>query len=139
MNSQVKIHNLKISQDIWDCSDEDLIDGDECIPQVPHFTKQFSNTLKHNKGSTYPADFEDSIESVASPTFACLKPRDEEFAERFREQKNKRKTKKKLRDCKPKTFDAKTSSKCKGLNLSTKDKKLLRRISSKKILQVLLT
>ncbi|CAI2359099.1 unnamed protein product [Moneuplotes crassus] len=126
-----------VPKDIWDCPDQ--IDEEECTPQMPHFTKQFENTLKDNKGSSNKADFEEVLESIGSPEFCRIKPSDEAVAGKLQKQKVKRKTKRKLGDYKPNTYNVKTSSKWNGLNLADKEKKLLRRIPSDQILKVLLT
>eukprot|EP00344_Euplotes_crassus_P005729 CAMPEP_0196994594 /NCGR_PEP_ID=MMETSP1380-20130617/871_1 /TAXON_ID=5936 /ORGANISM="Euplotes crassus, Strain CT5" /LENGTH=142 /DNA_ID=CAMNT_0042410013 /DNA_START=1 /DNA_END=429 /DNA_ORIENTATION=+ len=128
-----------VSQDIWDCTDEVFDDQDECSPQMPNFTKQFTNTLKDNKGKANIADFEESEEVAAMPEFIRQLPSDEELAAQLPAQQVKRKSKRKLKDYKPNTYDVKTSSKWRGLNLTEMDKKELRRLPSDQILKVLFT
>ncbi|CAI2385926.1 unnamed protein product [Moneuplotes crassus] len=75
MNSLANINEYKVSEDIWNCPDQ--IDEEECTPQIPHFTKQFENTLKDNKGSSNKADFEKDFEGLRNPKIMCLKPNDQ--------------------------------------------------------------
>ncbi|CAI2385936.1 unnamed protein product [Moneuplotes crassus] len=135
MNSLASVNEYKVSEDIWDCPDQ--IDEEECTPQMPHFTKQFENTLKDNKGSSNKADFEKDFEGLRNPKIMYLKPNDQGITARFKKQSVTCRGKTKLINNKPNTYNAKTSSRRRGFDLAAEEKKLLRRISSDRILKML--
>ncbi|CAI2378626.1 unnamed protein product [Moneuplotes crassus] len=56
MNSQISSKASDALQSIWD-DELQVLEEDDCSPQVPKMTKQFSNTLRENKGSIRKADF----------------------------------------------------------------------------------
>ncbi|CAI2378317.1 unnamed protein product [Moneuplotes crassus] len=57
MNSQISSKASDALQSIWD-DELQVLKDDDCSPQVPKVTKQFSNTLRENKGSINKADLE---------------------------------------------------------------------------------
>ncbi|CAI2380501.1 unnamed protein product [Moneuplotes crassus] len=56
MNSLITSNISGTDLDIWD-DQLQLLDEVDCSPQMPNATRQFSNTLRYNKGSTRKADF----------------------------------------------------------------------------------
>ncbi|CAI2386851.1 unnamed protein product [Moneuplotes crassus] len=57
MNPEIQKKASLLSKDIWS---DDLVsydDSEDCSPQMPKVTHQFSNTLKDNKGKSNKEDF----------------------------------------------------------------------------------
>ncbi|CAI2384457.1 unnamed protein product [Moneuplotes crassus] len=124
-----------VPEDIWDCPDQ--VGEEECAPQMPHFTKQFENTLKDNKGSSNKADFEGVLENTNTSKIIYLRPSDELVPAGFQKQSVTCRVRKTLRDYKCKTYNVKKSSKWRGINFADSEKKL-RQIPSDQILKILL-
>ncbi|CAI2386018.1 unnamed protein product [Moneuplotes crassus] len=134
MNSETQIKPFMGHKDIWS---DDLVsceDTDECSSQVPKMTYQFSNTLKDNKGKSNKEDF------------CCLPmtPKDGDNGEAQESNSEQAAFREDLSLSKPCSLRCKKpKAKTFTLNsqkryLSIKEVKLLRKVSSSEILQVLL-
>ncbi|CAI2360149.1 unnamed protein product [Moneuplotes crassus] len=134
MNSESQIKPFIPSKDIWS---DDLVsceDTDDCSPQVPKITHQFSNTLKTNKGKSNKEDF----------NLNCLL----KVNGNGDSQDSRSKQASSLADSSPLEICISRAKKSKAKTyirssqkryLNDKEVKLLRKISSSEILKMLLT
>ncbi|CAI2385520.1 unnamed protein product [Moneuplotes crassus] len=106
MSSNIINNPSEASLGIWDGSDQD-IEEEECSPQVPKHTNQFRNLLRYNKGRANKDDFQE--DSCIHPGYRHknLRCSRGKLDTRGSKQQIKSRPKRKLKDFKPNTYDAK--------------------------------
>ncbi|CAI2369922.1 unnamed protein product [Moneuplotes crassus] len=135
MNLQQGIGLAKCYDNIWDDDQICAEATEDCSPQKPNFTRQFSNTLKENKGKPCKEVREVASESLCVP---------EESSDGLSEEENDFEFKAELKGSlikqimKPMKFDFNSPSNYASQILTEKEGILLRKISSRKILRMLM-
>ncbi|CAI2362129.1 unnamed protein product [Moneuplotes crassus] len=138
MNSEKSSKPVSAIQDIWD-DERQIIEDDDCSPQLPKMTKQFSNTLKNNKGKANKDDFKPVIWNTSPEGYAFEPIHHVHIAQGTKNDEIRIKYRQRCNRTKPRTYDLSLSQKWACCTIGKKANKSLRRIPSSDILRNLLT